>query len=170
LGFVNLFTKTKVPMEFGHSVLYFISWALIVEEIRSLTHIKMTNEERWDPFRVGGRHRSREEMEHRKIIASVQIDQQTICAERPEEPQLTYCKAEYDILLASCLVASVHIALCYKEDDGDSLMDKVELWKTAAVYTRAQHTAMLAEEVSRKFGAGLKTARNTLKATTQYGI
>ena len=182
LGFVDPFTEATVPMEFGHSVVYFISRAPSVEEIRSLTHVEMTNEERWDPSRVGGRHRSREEEEHRKIIASVQIDQQTIHAERPEEPQLTYGEAEYDILLASCspvysertliqrLVASVRIALCYEDDDRDSLMNEAELRTIAAVDTRARHTALSVEEVSRKFGVGLETARNTLKATTQYGI
>jgi hypothetical protein len=85
LGFADPFTKTTVPMEFGHSVVYFISRAPTVEEIWSLTHVEMTNEERWDPLKVGGRHRSREEEEHRKIIASVKIDQQTICAKRPKE-------------------------------------------------------------------------------------
>jgi hypothetical protein len=182
LGFVDPFTETTVPMESGHSVVYFQSRAPTEAEIRSLTHVEMTNEERWDPLRVGGRHRSREEEEHRKIIASVQIDQRTIRAKRPEEPQLTYREAEYDILLASCspvysertliqrLVASVRIASCYEEDDKDSLMDEAELRTIAAVDTRARHTALSVEEVSRKFGVGLETARNTLKATTQYGI
>jgi hypothetical protein len=46
LGFVDPFTKTTMPMEFGHSVVYFISWAPAVEEIWLLTHVEMTNEER----------------------------------------------------------------------------------------------------------------------------
>jgi transposase len=41
----------------------------------------------------------------------------------------------------------------------------------AAVDTRERHVVTLsAKEVSRKFGVGIETARNTLKATTQYGI
>ena len=40
----------------------------------------------------------------------------------------------------------------------------------AAVNIRARHTELSAEEVSRKFGIGLETARKTLKATTQFGI
>ena len=134
-----------------------------MEEIRSLTHVEMTHEKWWDPSRVGGCHRSREEEEHRKIIASVQIDQQTIRAKRPEDRQLTYGEAEYDILLASCspvysertliqrLVASVRITSCYEDDDEDSLMNEAGLRTIAAVDTRARHTALSVEEVSRKY-------------------
>jgi hypothetical protein len=74
-------------------------------------------------------------------------------------------------------VASVRVASCY-DDDWDSLSYGDSLSKgaddvprvMAAVDIRARHTAMSAEEVSRKFGVGLETARQTLKATTQLGI
>ena len=109
---------------------------------------------------------------------------------RPEEPQLHFGEAEYDILLASCsavysertliqrLVASVRVASCYEDDDNVILSNGDSLSKgagdapraMAAVDIRARHTALSAEEVSRKFGVGLDTARQTLKATTQLGI
>ena len=182
LGFEDLFTETFVPMVFENNIIYFKSRAPSLDELRTLDHIDMTSEEQWDPAKASQRHLSREEEEHRRIIASVKIDQQTIGAERPEEPQLPYGEAEYDLLLASCsavysertliqrLVASVRIASCYDEE-GDSLTNKAdEPRKVAAIDTRARHTALSVEEVSRKFGVGIETARNTLKATTQFGI
>jgi hypothetical protein len=187
LGFVDPFSETNVPMEFGRSVVSFKSWAPTKEEICTLAQVEMTSEERWDPSKVGQRHRLREEEEQRKLIASFHADLHTISVERPEEPQLNFGEAEYDILLASCsavysertliqrLVASVRVASCY-EDDGESLLyEETSLSNgagevprvMAAVDIRARHTAMSAEEVSRKFGVGLETARQTSKATTQ---
>jgi hypothetical protein len=67
------------------------------------------------------------------------------------------------------LVSSVKIAACYDttndEEDNNPLGRKV-----SAIDTRARHTALYIEEVSRKFGIGLEMAKKTLKATTQYGI
>ena len=182
LSFVDPFTETTVPMEFGHSVVYFKSRAPTMEEIRDLVQVEMTSEERWDPSTIGRKQLSREEEEHQRLIASVKIDPQTIGAERPEEPQLQFGEAEYDVLLASCsavysertliqrLIASVRVVSCY-EDEEDSLMhEAAEPRKMAAVDIRARHTELSAEEVSKKFGIGIETARNTLKATTQHGI
>jgi hypothetical protein len=190
LGFVDPLSETAVPMEFGGSIVYFQSRAPTAEEITTLPQIEMTSDKRWDPSTVGAASRSREEEEHRKIIASVKIDLQTISAERPEEPQLRYGESEYDILLASCsavysertliqrLVSSVRVASCYDDDDESSTYgaDDSSTYganktrQMAAVDTRARHTALTADEVSRKFGVGIETARNTLKVTTQYGI
>jgi hypothetical protein len=148
-----------------------------------MVHVKMTSDEQWDPLTVGKWPRSREEEEHQRITASVQVDPQTIGAERPEEPQLQYGEAEYDLLLSSCssvyskrnliqsLVASVRIASCYKDEEENNLREEAdEPRKMAAIDTRARHVTLSAKEVSRKFGVGIETARNTLKATTQYGI
>ena len=59
-------------------------------------------------------------------------------AERPEEPQLQYGEAEYDLLLSSCsavysernliqrLVASVRVASCYEDDEDNNLGEEAE--------------------------------------------
>jgi hypothetical protein len=91
-------------------------------------------------------------------------------------------ESEYDILLASCspvysertlmqqLIASVRVARCYNNKaSGEGKTNKTSV-KVSAVDTRARHTKLSVEEVSKKFGVGLEKARKTLKATTQYGI
>jgi hypothetical protein len=148
-----------------------------------MVYVEMTSDAQWDPLTVGKRPQSREEEEHQRITASVQVDPPTIGAEWPEEPQFHYGEAEYDILLLLCLSvysecnliqrleASVQIALCYKDNEENNLGKEVdEPRKMAAVDTRARHVTLSAKEVSRKFGVGKETARKTLKATTQYGI
>jgi hypothetical protein len=102
LGFYDPLTEVFVPMEFGRSIVSFQSRAPTHEEIRTMVHVEMTSDEQWDPLTVGKRPRSREEEERHRITASVQVDPQTIGAERPEEPQLHYGKAEYDLLLSLC--------------------------------------------------------------------
>jgi hypothetical protein len=135
--------------------------------------IKMTNEAPWNPSTVG--------CEKRALIGNVKIDAITINCERPDEPQLQMHEAEYDILMASCsavysdrtliqrLVSSVNIASCVEDEEADTVEPNVAR-KAAAIDTRARHTALSIEEVSRKFGVGLETARQTLKVTTQNGI
>jgi hypothetical protein len=91
-------------------------------------------------------------------------------------------ECEYDIPLASCspvhsertlmqrLIASVKVARCYNNKAAEEGETNEEDITVSAVDTRARHTKLSVEEVSRKFGVGLETARKTLKATTQYGI
>jgi transposase len=52
----------------------------------------------------------------------------------------------------------------------DSTAQEEDQQKIAVIDTRARDKALSVEEVSRRFGIGLETARKTLKATTQYGI
>jgi hypothetical protein len=152
-----------------------------MEEIRVNPHIEMTSDFPWDPATVGQRPLSHEEEERRKIVAKVKIDQHTISA-RPDEPQLHYDESEYDLLMSSCsaaysertliqrLISSIRVASCHKEDEDLEDETDVPQRTVAPVDIRARHTAISAEEISRKFGVGLETARKTLKATTQYGI
>ena len=56
------------------------------------------------------------------------------------------------------------------EDDDSPMVGEEGPRKMAMVNTRARHTELSVEEVSRKFGVGLETARKTLKATAQFGI
>jgi hypothetical protein len=183
LGFVEPYTGFTVPMEYGRSFVYFTSRAPTMEEIQTHPHVEMTSDHPWDPSTMGRKPRSREEEERRKIVANVQINNDTITT-RPEEPQLSYGEAEYDILLASCssvysertlvqrLVANVRVA-SWNDDEvlhTDEQQQDEPQRNVAAVDIRARHTAITAEEISKKFGVGLETARNTLKATTQLGI
>jgi hypothetical protein len=73
-----------------------------MEEIHNQPHIQMTNEAPWDPSSVGRRQLSWEEEERASLTSSVQINQHTISATRPEQPQLQMDESEYDILMASC--------------------------------------------------------------------
>jgi hypothetical protein len=58
----------------------------------------------------------------------------------------------------------------HKEEGDLGDLEDVPQQTVVAVDIRARHTAISAEEISRKFGVGLETAQKTLKATTQYGI
>jgi hypothetical protein len=181
IGIIDTLTDFTIPMEFGRSFVYFKSQAPTMEEIRDNPHIEMTSDFPWDPATVGQHPLSREEEEQWKIVAKVQIDQHTISA-RPDEPQLHYDKLEYDILMSShsaayseriliqCLILSIQVASCHEEDE--DLEDKTDVPQqtVASVDIWMRHTAVSAEEISRKFGVGLETARKTLKATTQCGI
>jgi hypothetical protein len=180
LGVIEPTTDFNVPMEFGRSFVYFQSRAPTMNEICDNPHIEMTSNIPWDPATVGQRCLLREEEEEqRNIVTRIQIDQNI--STRPNEPQLPYNEAEYDILLSSCfavysdwtliqhLILSIQVTSSHdKEEDLEDKKD-VPQWTVAAVDIQARHTAISAEEISRKFGVGLEIARQTLKATTQYG-
>jgi hypothetical protein len=180
LGISGPITDIHIPMAFGNSFVYLTTRAPTLEEIRTLPSIKMTNEAPWDPSKVGKRQLWWEEEEQRALIGNVKSDPHTISGMPPEQAQLKMNESEYDILRSSCsavysertliqrLVASVQVTLCYNEQE-DSKEDENER-KVSAIDTRAQLKALSVEDVSRKFGIGLETARKTLKATTQYGI
>jgi hypothetical protein len=183
LGFSDPVMDIEVPMEFGRSFVYFRSCAPTLEEIRTNPTIEMTSDSPWGPSAICRKRMTREEEEKRVMVARVKIDMHTINTIQPEEPQLPFGEPERDILLASCsavyckwtmlqrLIASVQVASYIDDNDDNNLTEEEERQQTVlAVDTRAQHTALSVEEVSRKFGIGLETARKTLKATTQYGI
>ena len=114
------------------------------------------------------------------MIAGIQLDNIAIEA-GPEEPQLHYGESEFDLLMTSCsavycerimlqrLISSVRIA-SYYEDDNPLDAETESPRNVAVINIKERHTAITAEEVSRKFGVGLDTARKMLKAMTQNGI
>jgi hypothetical protein len=117
------------------------------------------------------------EEEQWNIVAKIQIDQNTIST-RPYEPQLPFNEAEYNILLSSCsavysdwtliqrLILLIQVASLHKEEEDLEEKKDVPQRTVAAVDIQARHTAISVEEISRKFGVGLETARKTLKAST----
>jgi hypothetical protein len=118
---------------------------------------------------------SQEEDKRRNVV---KIDHHSI-SRRPEEPQLQFGEAEYDILMASCssvysdrtllqrLVSSIQVvSYCEERDEPvEKVQDEADApeRKAAAIDIRARHAAITVEEISRKFGVGLETARKTLK-------
>jgi hypothetical protein len=181
IGIKDPFNDIEIPMEFGSSFVYLTTQAPTVEEIRNILPIEMTSDAPWDPLKVGQSQLLWEEEERQALISSISIIKHTTSQTRPEEPQLHMDECEYDILLASCSpvysertlmqrLIAVKVARCYNNkalEDGKTNEKDVTV---SAVDTRARHTKLSIEEVSRKFGVGLETARKMLKATTQYGI
>jgi hypothetical protein len=174
--------EIEIPMEFGNNFVYLTTQAPSLEEIRNIPPIEMTSDAPWDPLKVGQRQLLWEEEERQALISSISINEYTTSHTRLEEPQLHMDECEYDILLSSCspvysertlmqrLIASVKVARCYNNEAAEEGKTNKKDVNVLAVDTRARHTELLAEEVSRKFGVGLETARKTLKATTQYRI
>jgi hypothetical protein len=62
------------------------------------------------------------------------------------------------------------VATYHNEDLAPSEIKDEPRRTVAATNIRARHTAITAEEISRKFGVGLETIQKILKATTQLGI
>ena len=130
----------------------------------------MTSEDEWDPSTLSLGTRSKEEEEYSNLVSLVRISDVNIEA-YPSEPQLinTY---ETDLVLSSIsssltletmvprMVAAIQVASHIREEQP----------KTSSVESNKRHSAVNAEELSRKWGIGLETARKTLKVTTQYGI
>jgi hypothetical protein len=131
----------------------------------------MTDENDWDPLTLDLCPRSKEEEEYSRIISSVRISDVNIDA-HPDEPQIQASQHETDIILSSVssalspetfvprLVASVQVATYIREEQSN----------IKSMETQRRHSIVNAEELSRKWGIGLETAKKTLKVTTQYGI
>jgi hypothetical protein len=185
LGITDPLTELTIPMDFKNSFVFLMTQAPTLAEINSHPYIEMADDAPWDPLTVGRKQLLWEE-EQQAIIGSVTINDCMINCTMPEEPQLHLDGTKYDILLAlcssvysdktllQCLVSSVQIVSCHDRDEIEELQQlqqKSGVGRTmAAIDTRARHTELLVKEVSRKFGIGLETARQTLKATTQFGI
>ena len=104
-------------------------------------------------------------------MASVHISNIDVDA-HPSEPQIRSPQHETDMVLLSVssalsnktmvprLVAVIKVATHIRE--GELEINSIE--------SRQRHSTVNAEELSRKWGIGLETARKTLKMTTQYGI
>jgi hypothetical protein len=45
-----------------------------------------------------------------------------------------------------------------------------ETWNASSIITNDRHSKVTPEELSRKWNIGLQTAKDTLQATTQYGV
>jgi hypothetical protein len=69
--------------------------------------------------------------------------------------------------LADRLIASVQIA---SSDPTVASVDSGDALGAKAVLSLDRHSKVSPEELSRKWGCGLETAKRTLKVTTQKGI
>jgi hypothetical protein len=179
VGITDPITEMFIPIEFGNGFVYITTRAPTIEELWTIEPLKMTSAAPWDPLKVGKRQLSWEEEGRKAFIGNVKIDAYTISSNRPEQLQLKMDESEFDILLLSCsavyskkmliqrLVASVQVTSCYNKQEEPNISDKINR-KVSAINTRARHKALSVEEVSRKFGIGLETARKMLKAMTQY--
>ena len=73
---------------------------------------------------------------------------------------LSVSSASCDEMMVPRLIASVKVATCIREDET----------KVDSMMSNQRHSTVNAEELSRKWGIGLETAKKTLKVTTQFGI
>ena len=171
LGIYDPVTQTFIPLDMMGTIACVTTRAPTWQEIQDCPRVVMTDDADWDPSTLELHPRSKEEEEYKRIIASVRVNSVDVNA-NPSEPQVFQSVHESDVILSSVssalsdetmvprLVASVKIATYMRNDDSSA----------SSVATKGRHSAVNAEELSRKWGIGLETARKTLKVTTQYGI
>ncbi|GAX09610.1 hypothetical protein FisN_38Lu038 [Fistulifera solaris] len=120
-------------------------------------------------------------MERDKLVGQVKIEpdiiEEDIAFLRHDEPEfdrlLNNCSSVYsEKVLTQRLIASVKIASEYdtlpraEERISEESIDA----KMCAIGSGERHSRATPEEISKKFGCGLETARKTLKATTNFGV
>ena len=158
-------------MEMMGTIAYVTMRAPTWQEIRDCPHVIMTDDKEWDPSTLNLRPRSKEEEEYTRIVSSVRTDRVDINA-LPSDPQFWAPMQETDVILSSVssalcdetmiprLIASVKVATYIREEET----------KVDSIMSNQRHSTVNAEELSRKWGIGLETAKKTLKVTTQFGI
>jgi hypothetical protein len=171
LGIHDPVTDITIPMEMFGSFACVTTRTPTSQELRDCPQIIMMSEDEWDPLTIHLVSKSKEEEEYSNLVSSVQISNVKVDA-YPNEPQMIHPMHETDLLLSSVssaltyqtmvprMVAAVQVATYMREDE----------LTVGSVKSRERHSAVNAEELSRKWHIGLETARKTLKVTTQFGI
>lgn len=138
-------SETGIPLEYSKNVVFVKTRAPTNDEINNtdLPRIVLTSDQPWDPTSLGSAPGSQEVEEYRDgrfVSASYRHGGDNI-----SNIYLWSCSPVYDEKTAATALV-------------------------AATLTTQRHTTITPEELAKKFGCGLETAKKTLKATTQMGI
>ena len=158
-GMIVWFGPTQVPTD----------W-----EKRHLPVIVLTSDE-WDPMQVemGSPWRSREQNEMRTVRSLTSgMTTRQVSAARTLEVQIELNgEVEHELgkisdvfdsrTFCNRLVSQVNIATAYRDDVDE---------RNASLLSAKRHSDITPEELSRKWGVGLQTAKDTLEVTTQRGV
>jgi hypothetical protein len=175
LGIVDTDSGMLIPLKTSGSTAYLESRVPTALELSECNHIVLTSDAEWDPSNISLQDWSNEEVDHQRLISSVcrgMVDVEAF----PDELQVHMSRAfaESDALLASvssalrdetmypCLVA----ARCVH--NGDRTEEPRQIG--SAIVSDRRHSVVSAEEFAKKWRIGIKTAKLTLKATTQFGL
>ena len=162
---------TLIPFCMEGTVVYFESRVPTDDELMECRHITLTSDEEWDPATVSissATRLSREEEELRRIH-SVSTGDRDELSSFEEEP-LSEISSVYDERsFCQRMISAINVAFHARSREEDELNEK-RRHNVSFVGSKHRHSRITAEEVARKFGCGLETAKKTLKATTQHGI
>jgi len=170
-----------IPFETKGTVVSFDSRVPTDWELKNLPVILLTGD-KWDPNSVelGPSGRSREQAEMRTIrslysgvsrrqLSALQQDQASSCATRwgQVEVELGKISSTFDEqTFCKSLIGAVNVATTYRAD----IDEQIEARKVAGVITQDRHSKIGPEELASKWNIGLQAAKETLEATTQFGV
>jgi hypothetical protein len=153
-----------IPFDTAGSTVYFDTFVPTDEQLRTCRHIELTSDEEWDPNSVDMNHSKKPS--RARIIQRMQRHAAQALRNETRETDLhlsSVSEAYCPQLFAQRLVESVNI-------ESRQEMDERETRAIKQVQSNTRHSVITPERVSRVFGVGLNTAKQTLAVTTQQGI
>jgi len=148
-------------------------------ELNTCRRIVLTSPEPWNPATAFPSSLSKEEEERERIVSMANIERTVSFGSNPTPRMGTL--GESDVILGEIspalspidmvekMIASVQVATHIREDPPDTL--QVGMKRTIdGVSSGERHSRVDAEMLSRKWGIGLRTANQTLRVTTQFGV
>jgi hypothetical protein len=155
------------------------------KELNESPRIVVADNAEWDPSTVAVCKLSKEEEKLRRVsslhISSTEVTNAE-CFGRPAHSETDIGLAQMspvhsERLFAEEMVSKVNIATLACEDLEDekrrvnlSVVQRVVNPVSSVMGSKMCHSLVTAEELSRKWGIGIETARQTLKATAQRGV
>ena len=163
-----------VPFETNGTCIYFDTHVPTESEILHCSHVVMTEDTEWDPSSVRFQQvRTKEEEGFRKIaqIARTETEPYDVMSEQVLGgiSNLFVERALTKRPIASVNIKDVSPIVTARPINEGHFTSQWER-NIREVKSRTRHSATTPEDVARKFGCGIVTAKETLRVTTQQGV
>lgn len=152
--------KLFVPFQTTGATIFFSTYAPTFEEVEECM-TQTIGPNHWDPHTVNLRTAAAPNDKHAIELSATNVVDSPIVFGKLDSTDHQATELEEDENEPQVVLASVSTAL--EERTFDRMM-------VSRLVTTKRHSEITPEEVSKKFGVGLETAKDTLKVTTQRGI
>ena len=131
------------------------------QELDTCRQIEYTSDAPWDPYSA--------DFEASEQAAHCHDEHRVQRIAELNSRQIAACSTQEDDELLQALVdgfsrdLSIEDSLAEGDNEGD-------VRQVSAVSTQARHSVISEEELAKRWGIGLETAQNTIRATTQAGV
>ncbi len=160
IGLVDQSGEVTIPFDVQGTMVGVTTRVPTSDELQHCRRIEMTSDAPWDPNSSTLPHNQKSNQRpDRRTIQSMRTSKDSPFVDDAFDDCLTSCSPVFGSELLPRLISAVRVGELVNGDP-----------EISVITSKERHAKIGADDLARRWGIGLETARQTLKVTTQHGI